>query len=271
MAVSRNWANLRDFLRKSYNKEVNEWFRDIADEFPDNSTSRKNAKRACLVLPTESQNLALLKTLTFRFVVQRTHLRPDVYGYPIEEIEAVRKFKPQVLLYFKEDLEDVDSDYRPVEGRIAYRLMNENSESITKTELTTIANRIKTQFGSVGGYIWKKGKDMASYIDKNNGYQIQALCRTKEDAKDLITRVLATNNDTPQWKHLQYKENEDTVNAYPTLPSNQTILGKLERSPRKRPIAQVRFQYSYCRIWGRSKSIYLYDRSFTHYDSLVVD
>ena len=65
MPVSKNWSNLRSFLRKSYNKEVNEWFRDEPDPVPDNSTSRKNAKRACLILPKETQNTALLKALTF--------------------------------------------------------------------------------------------------------------------------------------------------------------------------------------------------------------
>lgn len=271
MAVSRNWANLKDFLRKSYNKEVNEWFKDVADEFPDNLTGRKNAKRACLILPTESQNSALLKVLNFRFVVQRTHLKPDVYAFPIEEIEAVRKYRPQIVLYFKEDAEDVDDDYQPITGRIAYRLMNETSETISKAELTTIANRIKTQFGSVDGYIWKKGKDMATYVNRVNGYDFQILCRSKTEAKELITKVLATNNDSPDWKYLQYKENDEPTQAYPTIPSNQIILGKSIKEPRRRPIANTRFQYSYCLIWGRKKAIYLYDRTYSYLDALVDD
>jgi hypothetical protein len=31
MAISKNWENLQSFLRKSYNKEVNEWFNDEAE------------------------------------------------------------------------------------------------------------------------------------------------------------------------------------------------------------------------------------------------
>ena len=269
MAVSRNWANLRDFLRKSYNREVNEWFRDVADEFPSNSTARQNSKRACLILPTESQNSALLKTLTFRFVVQRAHLRPHVYGTPIGSDQAIRKHKPQITLFFKEDLEDVAEGYSPIEGQISYRLMNETSETISKVELTAIANRIKAQFDLSGGYLWKKGKDLASYVDKAKGYQFQLLVRSKTEAKDLITSVLATNNDVPNWKYLSYKESDDPTNAYPIIPSPMTILGKIGKEPRIRPIATTRFQYSYCSIWGRSEPVILYDRSLTFYNPLV--
>jgi hypothetical protein len=271
MPVSRNWANLRDFLRKSYNKEVNEWFKDIADEFPDNATARKNSKRACLILPKESQNSALLKTLTFRFVVQRAHLRPHVYGIPIGSDQAIRKHKPQITLYFLEDVEDVEDGYPRVDGQISYRLMNKTSETISKAELIGFGNRIKARFGLADGYKWGKGKDMASYIDRANGYQFQLLVRSKADAKDLIASVLATNNDAPDWKYFQYKENGEPSQAYPTIPGNTTILGKIIREPRIRPIATVRFQYAYCSIWGLSKPVVLYDRSLTYFDALVDD
>ncbi len=269
MAVSQNWRNLRDFLRRYYNKEVNEWFRDEPDPVPDNSTSRKQAKRACLIMPKDSQNIALLKTLNFRYVVQRVHLVPDVFGVPVGKLDSQRKYRPQIWLEFLEDELDIEGGYARVEGRISYRLMNEDSESITRTELTTIANRIKSQFGLNNGYIWKKGKDYASYTNKEKGYQFQLLVRNKTDAKELITKLLATNNDSPNWKYLSYKEADNPNEAYPTIPPNQIILGKPMREPRRRPIADVRFQYAYCSIWGNPNPLILYDRSFRYNNTLV--
>ena len=269
MPVSKNWSNLRDFLRKSYNKEVNEWFRDEPDPVPDNSTPRKNAKRACLILPKETQNMALLKALTFRYVVQRVHLRPDVYGTPIGGIESVRQFRPQIVLEFAEDELDVEGGYSRVDGRISFRLMNETSETISKTELTTIAKKIKLEFGANNGYLWKKGKDMASYIERNKGYQFQLLVRSKTDAKELIGKILDLQSHTPDWKYLQYKENDEPTNAYPTIPPTNLILGKSRREPRRRPIATVRFQYAYCNLWGNSNAIILYDRSYRYLNTLV--
>lgn len=269
MAISKSWKNLRSFLRKSFNREVLDWFSDVDDPVPDNSTSRKQAKRACLILPKESQNMALMKMLVFRFVVQRVHLRPHIYGLPIGSDQPIRKHKPQIFLEFLEDEEDLDPDYDPITGRISYRLMNETSESITKTELIAIANRIKLEFGSGNGFVWKKGKDLATYTDKPKGYQFQLLVRNKADAKVIIEKVLDTNNDNPDWTKLSYKEADNPTGAYPTIPSTVSILGKITREPRIRPIADVRFQYAYCSIWGKKQPVTLYDRSFKFFDALV--
>ena len=269
MAVSRNWQNLKSFLRKAYNREVNEWFRDIPDPVPDNSTSRKQAKRACLILPKESQNMALMKVLSFRFIVQRVHLRPNVIGQSKGSADPQRKYKPQIFFEFKEDEGDVDPDYEAVEGRISYRLMDETSETITKAKLTQIANRIKAEFGVNNGYVWRKGKDLASYIDKAKGYQFQLLVRSKADAKEIISKVLDTNGDTPDWKKLSYKESDQPTEAYPIIPENMSVMGSLVKQPRIRPIAEVRFQYAYCSIWGKNAPVTLYDASFTFIDTLV--
>lgn len=269
MAISRSWQNLKDFLRKTYNREVNEWFRDEPDPLPDNSTSRKQAKRACLITSKDSQNMTLLKTLTFRYVVQRVHLVPDVYGTPIGNFDPVRKYKPQVFFEFLEDELDIEGGYSRVAGRFSYRLMDESSETISRTELTAIANRIKTEFGAGNGYIWRKGKDLASYIHKNRGYNFQLLVRSKTDAKAIITKVLSTNNEVPNWKYLSYKEADNPSETYPTVPVTKTILNKTYREPRIRPIADVRFQYAYCTIWGKSKPVILFDRSLRYLNAIV--
>jgi hypothetical protein len=269
MAVSRNWQNLKSFLRKAYNKEVNEWFKDIASDLPDNSSGRNQAKRACLILPTESQSMALMKMLAFRFTVQRVHLRPDIYGVPVGTLDAQRKYRPQVFLEFLEDELDVEAGYARVDGRISFRLMSDNSNSISKTELTTMATRIKTEFGANNSYVWKKGKDLASYVDKSSGYQFQLLVKNKADAKTIIEKVLNIRLHNPDWSKLSYKESDDATSAYPTIPGSATILGKSYKKPRIRPIAGVRFQRAYCCIWGKPNPVILYDRTLLHLNTLV--
>jgi hypothetical protein len=120
MAVSKNWENLQSFLRKTYNKEVNEWFKDEPDAVPDNNTSRSQAKRACLLLPKETQNLAVLKMMTFRYVCQQVHLRPDVFGINFDNYNQDVSFRPQVRLYFRQDSVAVADGRRPVEGEITF-------------------------------------------------------------------------------------------------------------------------------------------------------
>jgi hypothetical protein len=42
---------------------------------------------ACLIRSGESQGIAQIKMETFRRVVQRTHLRPNVYGIPTRDLQ----------------------------------------------------------------------------------------------------------------------------------------------------------------------------------------
>lgn len=134
--------------------------------------------------------------------------------------------------------------------------------------MTAIATRIKTEFGINNGFVWKKGKDLASYIDKPKGYQFQLLVRNKTDAKEIITKVLNTNNDTPNWANLSYKESDEPNNAYPIIPGNVSILNQTRKKPRIRPIASVRFQYAYCSLWSKPQPVILYDRTFRYLEAL---
>ena len=146
--------------------------------------------------------------------------------------------------------------------------MNESSTTITKTELTSLANRIQLEFASGNGYVWKKGRDMATYQDKNNGYDFRILTISKTEAKELITKVLDTNQDVPNWEYLQYKETDDSLGAYPSNPGSHIILGETRKKPRKRPVANVRFQYATADVWGLTTPIVLCDRSFRFIETL---
>ncbi len=269
MAVSNNWLNLRSFLRKSYNREVNEWFRDISNEIPGNATARQQAKRACLILPNDSQNLASMKMECFRYVVQQSHKKPNIFGLPVGRAQAQRKYKPQVFFFFLQDSDQADPDKSPFDGQISFRLMDETSETITMAKLNSMANRVKSEFGGSTEFIWNKGKDLASYTDIPKGYAFRLLVRNKTDAKQIITKVLRVNTDSPNWNKLRYSEADSPTGAFPTSKGNLNILGKLIKEPIQRPICSVRFQYAYCNIWGKQEPVILYDRSFKYFDALA--
>lgn len=269
MPVSNNWLNLRSFLRKTHNKEVNLWFSDVDNEVPGNSTARQQAKRACLILPKESQNMASIKMQIFRYVVQRSHQRPSIYGAPKIATDTLRRYKPQIFVYFLQDLEESDLDRSPYDGQISYRLMDYSSETITTAKLRSIGNRIKQEFGGEREFIWKKGRNMCSYTDWNKGYQLQLLVRNKTDGKELITKVLRTNSDTPDFTKMRYSEADNPAQAYPSTKGTINILGETEKEPIYRPVCNVRFQYGYCEIWGKKEPVVLYDKSFKYFDALV--
>ena len=190
MAVSNNWKNLRSFLRKTYNREVNEWFRDVPNNVPDNSTARRQAKRASLILPNDSQNIALIKSLSFRYNVQRIQTWSTSYGMPIDEYQQKVTFRPIVHLFFRQDLGAVPDGRRPIRGQVAFRLINETSATMTENKARSLAVRIRSEFANNDGYVWKKGKNKYTYKHLDEGANFSVLSISETEGKEVIQKVL---------------------------------------------------------------------------------
>lgn len=257
--VSREWANQKSFIRKVYNREVNEWFRDIDDPLPDNSIPRKQAKKACLIQSRDSQNLTLIKMLTFRHLVQQTHLKPEVYGIPIEPYQEKVTFRPQVHLFFRQDSSAVTSDRRAMEGQISFRLINETSATMTETKGRALAVKIKNEFATNNGYIWKKGKFKCVYKDFNNGLDLNILTISKTEGIELIRKLCDVIDAAYDADLLRISEPERDSLTNPT--SASLVYGKRRKDKRWRPIGNVRFQYALLTVHGMQHRIALVDRT----------
>ncbi|MGB3135401.1 MAG: hypothetical protein WBG38_14435 [Nodosilinea sp.] len=264
--------NLQDILKKWFNREVREYFSDlnVDDNWdPDLTAPRASLARACQHKDADTMLETMLKAWFFEHIKSQTY-RVPYYGIPVSSFQEARKFQPQIKLYFREDLEDVEPGYTPVAGEITFRLMNHTSETITPSVAATFANRVKLVLGAGGsGHIWRKGKDMASYSDWGKGYQLQLLVRSETEGRELIGKVLDIQNDSPTWSKMNYSVNEQPMAAYPTIPERDYIYGETRRLPRKRPIASCRFQYALLNVHGIASPIVLYDRSYTYSTALV--
>lgn len=273
MAIPKNFSefeHLQSTILRVHNQIVREEFSDITGDDLDLAVPRSSLRWACLLKDDDTCDMMIQRFLLFYFTLRRAQdLQQPFYAIPLDDLHASRKFKPQITLYFKEDQGDVEGDERPTWGEISFRLMNESSTTITQSELVTLAKKIKTEFGAANGYIWKKGRKLYSYTEKNKGYQLQLLCRDDSTAKNLIDKVLNIQNHTPDWEFLKSNIADDETKSFPYNPGNQTVLGKSRKLPRRRPMVDVRFQYATATIWGVNKPIALYDRSFTFLSALV--
>lgn len=277
MALPDNFSDfehLQDVWRRIHNRRVNEHFRDLAD--PDTDweaeieTPRGNLRVACTMKDADTADMCTIRTLLFWLVLgEAAALQAPIYGMPTFDYQEVRKFRPQIQLYFQEDYNDVAEGYAPVTGEISFRLMNQTSETLSQSEVTQYATRVRNAFASGSGFVWKKGKVMCAYTDRARGYQLQLICRNKAEGKSLIEQVLDIQNHTPDWKYLNTSENEEVMQQYPIVPPNQVILGRSRRLPRARPIADVRFQFAALHIWGLPKPIVLVDRSGTRRGAVI--
>jgi hypothetical protein len=255
---------LQSVIRKWQNRELREYFSDFGvDENWDPDLMTPRGKLAAVLKHDDEDPylVTLLKCWFFEHIKGQAY-RVPYYGIPVSSFQESRKFRPQIHLYFQEDAADVDPDYAPVAGEISFRLMDVTTESITPTQAQTYANRIKADFGLGGaGYVWRKGKDLASYNDWAKGYALKVFTRSEAEAKEVISKVLDVQNDAPDWSKMNYSQNEAPMEAYPTVPELDTIYGKSRRRPRRRPIADCRFQYALLHVHGLPNPVILYDRT----------
>jgi len=275
MSIPENFSDtkhLKTVLLQTYNKFVKDAFKDldIDDLNLDINVPRQSLLKGCKITANDSQILINNRMMLFYFVTRQAQdLQQPVYGMPTGTYHQLRKFKPHVFLYFKEDEEDVDPDYQPLRAEISFRLMDDTELTISNTELTTLANKVKSEFGGINGYRWHKGKYLCSYNEPDKGYKLQIYAYSSSEAKEVINKVLDLKNHSPDWKYFNVSENDEASSAYPTIPPTKTILGKSVKLPRKRPVGYVRFQRATVHLWGLTKPISLYDRTGMRYDSLV--
>lgn len=262
-----SWEHLQTVLMQVQNRIVREEFNDLGgdDWDEDISTPRGSLRTACTLRDTDSAIETKLKLDLFYFCLGKAKsLQAPIYGIPVTTFQTYRRHKPQVHLMFKEVTSIENAD--PVLSQISFRIMDEN---FTVTDATTLANKIKAEFMSAGGYLWQKGKLMCAYSDHELGYQLQLLCRDEAEGKRVVTSVLSLLNHVPQWKYFSKNRNEAEAERYPENPPNKVILGKSYKQPKERTIHNSRFRYAELTIHGMAKPIILCDRSNTWVDVLV--
>lgn len=251
--------HLKDVLRKTYNKLVREEFEDIDTDALDISTPRTSLKTACLIDTNDSQILINNRMMLFYFILRKAQdLQPSIAGLPLEDYAQKVTFRPQITLFFKENDGAVEPGFSPLRSQVSIRIPNETHETISKSELTSYANKIKTSFGGATPYNFKRGKYCVHYLDKEEGFRFLLYVFSKAEGKDVISKVLDLVGKVPKLEYLSCSENEDPSTAYPTMPSTKIIVGQSRKMPRKRPVGTVYFTHATAEIYGVNRPIVLY-------------
>lgn len=262
MTLPQNFSHtkhVQGVVREVYNDLVREWFKDLGgpDWEDDTSTPRSSIRVACTHRPSDSALLTKIRMQLFDLVRERDNMM--IAGLPLDEIQSSRKYKPQIFFYFQEDQRDVEQGFSPVTGSISCRIMN--NDNLSPGEARGLARDIKVALALGGGFVWRKGRSMLTYSESDRGYGLQILCRDKAGGRDVVSKILSIQNHTPNWERANYKENEAPGEAFPTMPPRELIYGESRRLPRRRPVADVRFQYAVLHLWGLPNPVCLVDRA----------
>lgn len=261
--------HLQSTLRRYYNREVREWFDDVDLDDLDINVPRQSMAQACRHLDDDSFMLTISRQLFFETIRNRYAIAARGIGETTFKQSVRRKTRPKITLYFLEDLSDVADGYAPIDGQISIRLMDYDQSTITEPIARNYATKIKSAFAAGSGFVWKKGKLMCTYTDWEKGYQLQLLCRNDSEGRRVVEQVLDIQNDTPEWSYFNLKENAEPAEAFPTIPGTDRAYGEIRRQPRRRPIADVRFQTAFLEVIGVPAPVILVDRSGTYPTPLV--
>lgn len=265
-----SWEHLQQTLMQVQNRIVREEFNDLGDEsWDDDITTSRGSLRVASTLRDEDSGLETLTKLLFFYVVLRkaADLQAPIYGIPVTTFQDSVKFLPQVRLFFLEDSHDVEHGFSPVEAEMTFRLIGETSETLTKQDATTIANKIRTLFCAGNGFTWKKGREVWTYKNPAQGYNLRLLAWNETEAKKVIEQVLDVRSHSPNWD--KYLDGTTKKKTFATVPGTHLLYGKTRRKPRERPIATVRFRYAELKLHGLPNDIQLVDRTGFRHDPLV--
>lgn len=253
------FEHLQSVFSQAFNRKIREEFSDLTDDDLEISTSRGSLKTACMIQDNDSADMMLLRAMFYFFVVRSGEdLNPPIYGIPVDLFQSEVKFKPQIKLYFREDLDEVETGYQPVKSELTFRLASHNYDTISPTEANSLARKIATELGSGSGYRWHKGRLKVSYRKPEHGYQMVVTAYSESEARDVINKCLDIQNRSIDESCLTVSTKAQNP---PTIPPNEFIYGKTRRLPRERPVAWVRFQWAELHVWGLPKPVVLVDRS----------
>jgi len=253
-----------------------EWIEPSSNEIKDNDNQLnyivikfwKNRKqRNDFTIVTGTQSEVRMQLINLMTATTNTDNRKPGYSEYISN-----KGKPKVILYFLEKLEDVEDGYQQIEARLSFRLNNlsekwdnPDTQNLTLTDIEQLALRIKNEFCTPTPYKFKKGKTTVSYRDKKRGMESYSYFYTKQDGIALYQKICNVAQIQYEPKFCKVTESEDVVNAYPTIPSNENVLGEQVKSERIRPVGDVHFFNSLLFLSSLTKPIPL----FNPYDGLI--
>ncbi len=253
---------IQALIRQTINREIRAHFSDLGgDDWDPDVTTTRGQMRYCLThKDDDTLQLTLLRMFLYYFTYgQAKALQTPVYGIPVPSYQESVVHLPQVKLFF---VETYRNDFRiipPVTAEITFRLIGESSESMTEAKAEILANKIKTLFAGAQRFTWNKGREIATYRDKQRGYDFKLYVRDETEARRVIEQILDIQGHTPEWENLSISVSKR--NFTNTAPTGR-VYGKTRRLPRRRPVAEVKFSLAELHIWGLQHPVTLVAPSY---------
>jgi hypothetical protein len=208
-----------------------------------------------LIFPRETQNMALLKMLTFRYECQQIHLKPEIYGIPTLDFHESVVYLPQIVIHWRERTDVATANNRqPIKAQCSVRYRGTYE---SKSDLLALKRKIVSIFTNGSSeHHWTKGRNKYSYRDKLKGYEMIITASNETDAKDVIGKMLAIQDDTLNNDYLTTSTTERSFTTRETV----RVAGRTFEKPKRRPTGEVYFNRAEFKVHGMPRDIILVSR-----------
>lgn len=251
------YQHLLEQIKIQHNLQIEQSF--IGVEANDISTGMGSLRTACFITDDDTVDMMMLRLFLYHFKL-RKDLPTPVYGIPAPDYQSQVTFKPTIKLFFIEPYTERLRELKlnQATAEISFRLMNFTNHTINKTEVLPYAERIKAVFGEGMGYVWTKGKINITYRDLSKGIKFRLFAESEGEGTRVIQSVLEVAEQPFDEQKLTITTNHK---IYLPESESQIVYGMEVKSPRKRPITQVRFSRAELHVYGLEHAISLVDLS----------
>jgi hypothetical protein len=160
-----------------------------------------------------------------------------------------------VRLVLKKDFdpEEDTEGYNPHESEITFRLMDEDSSTISRAKAERLARDIKRELTNPA-MVWEKGWYKSTYFDNERGYDLRIFNKSRAEGEKVIRQVLSIQDDAFDSQFYQFIDHDKTFSINS---GTHRVYGQTRKKPRWRPRVDVKFRYAQLLIWGRQKPVNL--------------
>lgn len=205
---------------------------------------------------TRAELMELIPQLMAMYQLFQQNMDRGLYTIPVTTFQDHYTFAPQIKLMFYQLTNETTNNNPPVTGEICYRVIGETEETFSEANARTRAQRIRTLFAEPQLFVWQKGKQIATYLNRKDGYDFRLYVKNELEARKIITQVMAIENKSPEWENLVMHESKRN---FPEIPGTKRIYGEQRRMPRRRPLEDIKFRYAELHLWGLTKPVTLVD------------
>ena len=251
--MANEMERFQDFCKKYVNRKVKEHFKDLGDERwqPNFNLDRHFTRWVCTHQDKDPMMLTVGRLLLYFFKIQGL-LDEPMYAMPCTQLFQSVECIPQIIINFQESVQSARNNNRTRHPLTAQHYIRTKTDFSSSAEVERIARKVREVFATPV-FSFDKGRLKYTYQDKTKGYFFIIATPNEAEARNVIEKLLALDNDIPDWELLTESRSNKNFTRTRTIQINS----KRYKKPQRRPLGKVHFISAQLHVDGLPGNIHL--------------